>query len=185
MLHGELELLVGCTQIGHQVEAVVVRLLGVGAGAVNLVHNDHDRKACLDGMAKHEARLGHGALESIDKKQRAVRHLEHALDLATEVSMARGVDDVDLHALVLDGDVLRQNGDAALALLIVGVKHALFDLLVLAEGISRTQKLVDKRRLTMVDVGDNRDIADVLLFHLCSFFYILPACLRLLFDCFT
>ncbi len=52
-------------------------------------------------------------------KQRAVSHLEDALDLAAEVGMARSVDDVNLHALVLDGDVLRQNGNAALALLVV------------------------------------------------------------------
>ena len=136
-------------------------------------------------MTQHEARLGHGTLKRVDEKQRAVSHLEDALDLAAEVGMARSVDDVDLHALVLDGDVLRQNGDAALALLVVGVEHALLDLLILAEGIGRAQKLVDEGRLAVVDVSDDGDVANVLLFHLCSFFYNLPACLRLLFDCFT
>ena len=185
MLHRELELLVVRAEIRHQVEAVVVSLLGIGTGAVDLVHDNHDGKARLDSVAQHEARLGHGTLECVDEKQRAVSHLEDALDLAAEVGMARGVDDVDLHALVLDGDVLRQNGDAALALLVVGVEHALLDLLVLAEGIGRAQKLVDEGRLAVVDVSDDGDVANVLLFHLCSFFYNLPACLRLLFDCFT
>ena len=185
VLHRELELLVVCAEVRHQVEAVVVSLLRIGTGAVDLVHHDHDGKARLDSVTQHEARLGHGAFERVDEKQRAVSHLEHALDLAAEVGMARGVDDVDLHALVLDGDVLRQNGDAALALLVVGVEHALLDLLILAEGIGRAQKLVDEGRLAVVDVSDDGDVANVLLFHLCSFFYNLPACLRLLFDCFT
>ena len=185
VLHRELELLVVRAEVRHQIEAVVVRLLGVGAGAVDLVHNDHDRKTRLDSVTQHEARLGHGTLKRVDEKQSAVSHLQDALDLAAEVGMARSVDDVDLHALVLDGDVLRQNGDATLALLVVGVEHALLDLLILAEGIGRAQKLVDEGRLAVVDVSDDGDGANVLLFHLCSFFYNLPACLRLLFDCFT
>ena len=72
-------------------------------------------------MLENEARLRHGALEGIDQQQDTVGHLEHALDLATEVGVARRVDDVDLHVLVADGDILGEDGDAALALLVVGI----------------------------------------------------------------
>ena len=102
---------------------------------------------------------GHGALERVNEQQGAVGHLEHALDLAAEVGVARGVDDVDLDVLVLDGDVLGQNGDATLALLVVGVKDALLDLLVCAEGVRGAQELVHKRGLAVVDVGDDGDVA--------------------------
>jgi hypothetical protein len=45
------------------------------------------------------------------------------------------VDDVDALAVPHDGGVLRQDGDAALALQGVAVHHALDDLLVLAEHV--------------------------------------------------
>ena len=120
-------------------------------------------------MGKHEAGLGLGALVGIDDEQGAVGHVEHAFHLATEVGMARRVDDVDLHALVGDGDVLGKDGDAALALLIVGVEDALFHLLVLAENVGGPQKTVYEGGLAVVDVGDDSDVADVLLLHESSF----------------
>ena len=83
---------------------------------------------------QHEAGLRHGAFEGIDQQQHAVDHLQHALDLAGEIGVAGGIDDVDLDALIVNGGVLGQDGDAALALQIVGVHHALGHLLVLAEN---------------------------------------------------
>ena len=44
----------------------------------------------------------HGTLGGVNEKNCAVGHSEHALDLAAEVSVARGVDDVDLDASVFD-----------------------------------------------------------------------------------
>ncbi len=158
VLHGELELRVVRAEVHHEVEAVVEGLLGVGALAVDLVDAG-------DGVLQDEARLGHGALGRVDEQQGAVGHLEHALDLAAKVGVARGVDHVDLDALVLDGDVLREDRDATLALLVVGVKNPLLDLLVLAEGVGGLQHLVDQRGLAVVDVRDDCDVADVLLEH--------------------
>ena len=80
--------------------------------------------------------------------------------------MARGVDDVDLDVFVLDGDVLRQDGDASLALLVVGVEHALLYLLVRAEGVRGLQQLVHERGLAVVDVRDDGNVPDVLLAHM-------------------
>ena len=119
VLHGELKLVVGGAQVGHEVQAVVVGLLGVGARTIDLVDDDHDLKAGVDSVTQHEAGLGHGALKGIDQQQGAVGHTQHALDLAAKVGVARGVDDVDLNVLVLDRDVLGENRDAALALLVV------------------------------------------------------------------
>ena len=116
-------------------------------------------------MLQHEARLRHGALGGIDEQEGAVCHAQHALHLAAKVGVPRGVDDVDLHAVVLDGDVLGQDGDTALALLVIGVENALLDLLVLTEGAGGTQKLVDKCGLAVVYVSDDGDVTDVLLEH--------------------
>ena len=161
VLHGKLKLVVRGAEVGHEVEGVVHHGLGARTVTVDLVDHDHHGKAGVDGVAQDEARLGHGALGGVDEQQGAVRHAQDALDLAAEVGVAGGVDDVDLHALVLDGDVLGQDGDASLALLVVGVEHALLDLLVLAERVRGPQHLVDQRGLAVVDVRDDGDVPDV------------------------
>ena len=94
--------------------------------------------------------------------------------------MAGSVDDVDLGIAVLNGDVLGKDRDAALALLVVAVEHALFDLLVAAEHIGRVQKAVDERGLAMVDMRDDGYVTDVLLLHLLFFqFFLETATLHL------
>ncbi|VWM23859.1 Uncharacterised protein [Collinsella intestinalis] len=165
VLHRELKLLISCAKVGHQVEAVVVRLLGIGAGTVDLVDDDHDGKTGVDGVTQHETGLGHGALKSVDEQQRTVGHAQHALDLAAEVGVAWRIDDVDLHAVVVDGDILSQNGDAALALLVVGVEHAILDLLIGAEGASGAQQLVTQSGLAVVDVSDDGNVSKVVYAH--------------------
>ena len=165
----EIELLVGSAKLDHEVEYLVDGGFGVGVGAVDFVHDNHDAQAGLESVRKHETRLGLGALICVDDEQSAVGHVQHALDLTAEVGVARGVDDVDLHALVVDGDVLRQNGDAALTFLIIRVEHALLDLLILAEHVGCAQKAVDHRGFAMVDVRDDCHVAKVFLLHLVFF----------------
>ena len=165
VLHGELKLVVGGAQVGHEVQAVVVGLLGVGTRTIDLVDDDHDLKTGVDSVTQHEAGLGHGALKSVDQQQGAISHTQHALDLAAKVSVARGVDDVDLNVLVLDRDVLGENRNAALALLVVRIQDAVLDLLVGTEGVRGTQELVDHRRLAVVDVSDDGDVPQIVYAH--------------------
>jgi len=75
--------------------------------------------------------------------------------------VTRGVDDVDLHALVADRGVLRENGDALLALEVVGVHHPFGDVLVATEGARLPQQVIDERGLAMVNVSDDGDVTDV------------------------
>ena len=169
VLHGKLELVIIGTKVHHEVERVVEGALGVGAVAVDLVDDHHDAQAARDGVAQNKAGLRHGALSCVYQQQRAIGHLEHALHLATKVGVSRGVNDVNFDALVANGDVLSQDGDATLALLIVGVEDALLYLLVFAEGARCAQHLVYKGGLAMVDVRDDGNIADGLRKHVhCS-----------------
>src|ERR1051325_5439334 len=62
---------------------------------------------------------------------------------------------------VADGGVLRQDGDAALFLQVVGVHDALVHLLVGAYGAGLLEERVDERGRAVVDVGDDGDVADV------------------------
>ena len=84
---------------------------------------------------------------------------KHTLDFAAEIGMARRIDDIDMHAFVIDRAVLCKNSDAALALDIVGVHHAFGDVLMRGERAGLMQQLIHQRRLAMIDVGDDRDIA--------------------------
>ena len=62
----------------------------------------------------------------------------------------------------LDRRVLRQDRDAALPLLIVGVEGALHHLLVLPEGARELEHLIHQGGLAVIDVGHDRQVADLL-----------------------
>ena len=128
---------------------------------VDLVHDEDRREPGLERLAEHEAGLRERPLARIDEEEDAVHHRQPALDLASEVRVARRVDDVDLHAPVAHGRVLGQDRDALLALEVHGVEDALGHVLVLPEGAGLPEHRVDERRLPVVDVGDDGDVADV------------------------
>ena len=130
---------------------------------------DHDRlQAALQRLGEHEPRLRHGPLGRVDQQQGPVGHAQHALDLAAEIGVAGRVDEVDLHAPIVEGDVLGQDRDAPLALQVVRVEDAIAHQLAGAELAALTQQAVDQRRLAVVDVGDDGDIADVVATHWCQ-----------------
>ena len=60
----------------------------------------------------------------------------------------------------LDGGVLGQDGDAALALLGVGIHGPLLHALVVAERAREAEHGVDQRGLAVVDVGHDGQVAD-------------------------
>ena len=136
-----------------------------GVGAIDLV-DDHQRpQPALERLRQHEAGLRHGPFGRIDQHQGPVGHPQHAFHLAAEIGVAGRVDDVDLHALVGDGDILGQDRDAALAFQIVGVEDLLADQLAFAEPPALAQHAIDQARLAVVDVGDDGHVADVVATH--------------------
>ncbi len=159
--HREVELLVGRAEGGEQVEHLGVHLVGPGVLAVDLVDHDDRLDALGQRLADHELGLRQHALGGVDQHDGAVHHVQDALDLAAEIGVARGVDDVDAGALPLHAGDLGQDGDAALLFQVVAVQRALGDLLVLAERAGLAQQLVDQRGLAVVDVGDDGDVADI------------------------
>ena len=75
--------------------------------------------------------------------------------------MAGRIDDVDARVVPHHRGAFRQDGDAALALEVVRIERALHHLLVGAEGAALAQELIDQRRLAVIDMGDDGDVADV------------------------
>ena len=81
--------------------------------------------------------------------------------------MAGGIDEVELVLLavllrgVIQRDRMRLDGDAALALQIHGIEHLRLHLAVF-EAAANLDEAVCQRRLAVVNVGDDGEVADVL-----------------------
>ena len=157
-------------QVEEELVGLVDDLGDAGVGAVDLVDDQDDRQVGVQRLAQHEAGLRQRALAGVDEQHDAVDHRQAALDLATEVGVAGGVDDVDRHALrgagagVVDRGVLREDRDPLLALQVAGVHDPLGDtglLLVRGEGAGLVEHRVDQRGLAVVDVRDDRDVPEV------------------------
>ena len=166
-IHGvEVQLLVRGAEAVEQVEGLVEHPARARAGAVDLVH-DHDRlEAHRERLLGDEARLRHRAVHRVHQDQHRVDHRQHALDLASEVGVARGVDDVDAVFLAVrrgpaDGGVLGKDGDATFLFQVVAVHHAFGGDRALAEGARLLEQLVNKSGLAVVDVGDDGDVAEL------------------------
>ncbi len=112
--------------------------------AVDLVDGDDRLEADLQRLGDHELGLRQRTLGGIDQHDRAVHHVEDALDLAAEVGMARRVDDVDAGCAPQDRRDLGQDGDAALALEVIGIDRPFGHALVLAERARLLQQPVDQ-----------------------------------------
>ena len=158
----EIELVLGGAQVEHEFENLLLHLVRAAVGLVHLVDDDDGLLAHVQRLVQHEARLGHATFERVDQKEDAVRHVQHALHLAAEIAVAGSVDDIDFHAFVRDGHILRENGDAAFALQVVAVQDEVPQVLGPAHEIGLVDHPVHERRLAVVDVGDDGDIPDVL-----------------------
>ena len=78
--------------------------------------------------------------------------------------MSRRVNKVDLRALPDHLGSLSKDGDAAFAFLVVGVHYAIDNGCVGGECTCRTQQGVEKSGFTVVYVGNERNIAQILWF---------------------
>ena len=157
--HGGVQLLLCGIQVQQQLQHFVHDLVDTLVRAVNLV-DDHDHPmAQVQGTGEDEAGLGHGPFGGVHQEDDAVDHFQNPLHLAAEVSVARGVYNIDLHIAVLDGGVFGQNGNAALPLQVPGVHDPVLHFLVLPEGAALLEHLVHQGGLAMVHVGDDGDVS--------------------------
>jgi hypothetical protein len=141
----------------------------VAGRQVDLVEHRDDLEVVLDG----EVGVGHGlrlhTLGGVDDQHGALTGGQRARDLVGEVDVAGCVDQVELVGLTVarpvdDAHRLGLDRDAALALEV----HAVEQLLLHVAGGHRAGELEDaigQRRLAVVDVGDDREVADVLEVH--------------------
>src|SRR5699024_11479231 len=112
--NGKVQLLLGGTQFVEQIKGRNDGVIGPGTGSINLVDHHNGPQAQGQCLARHDARLRHGAFHRIHQQQYTIHHRQDALLLATKVCVAGRIDNIDVHAFVLHGAILGQNGNAAL-----------------------------------------------------------------------
>ena len=160
--HRKIELLVRGAQPVEQIECLLDHPFRTRRRPVHLVDDDDRPQPARQRLAGDERRLRHRSFDRVDQQQHRIHHRQRPLDLAAEIGVSGRIDDVDPPVLPVDRRVLGENGDAALAFQLVGVHHPLQHLAVRAQASRLSQQLVDQRRLAMVDVRDDRDVADMI-----------------------
>ena len=142
-------------------------LRGIGGRQVDLVDDrQHFQSLFQRRVAVRDALCLH-TLRGVHHQQRPLASRERPGHLVREVDVTGRVDEVeliDLAALGLEGerDALRLDGDPALALQIHGIQHLRLHLPGL-EAAALLDEPIGQRRFTVIDVGDDGEIADI--FH--------------------
>ena len=157
----ELDLRLVGVEVEEELVDLVDDLLGRASGRSTLLTTSTTGSLCSSALRSTNRVCGSGPSRRVDEQEHAVDHRQPALDLAAEVGVAGRVDDVDLHVAEPHGRVLGEDRDPLLALEVGRVHDALVDVLVLAERAGLPEHRVDERRLPVVDVRDDRDVAKV------------------------
>ena len=152
---------------------LVPRSFDVGGGQVDLVDDRDDFERVVDGKIGVRQGLRLDPLRRVDDEKRPLARGERTRHLVAEVDVTRRVDQVELVVFpvlrfVAETDRARLDGDAALAFEV----HIVEDLFLHLVQIKRPGLLEDavgKRRFPVVDMRDDREIANVLLFFGHSF----------------
>ena len=151
---------------GERLLQLVHHPLRIGAGQVDLVDDRDDRQLLLHGEVDVGERLRLDALRGVDDEDRALAGRERSAHLVREVDVARRVDQVELVGLAVGGVVVHAHGarldrDPLLALEVHRVEH-LRRHLALVDRVRRLEQPVRERRLPVVDVRDDAEVADAL-----------------------
>ena len=137
----------------------------MGRGQVDLVDGRHNVQIGVHGERRVRDGLRLDALRGVDNEHRALTGCQRARDLIGKVHVARRIDQIELIRLAIVGVIRHANGigldrDAALALDIHGVEQLRLHV-ALVDGMGELENAVTDRGLAMVDVRNNREVADV------------------------
>ncbi|MNM57247.1 hypothetical protein D3C81_684440 [compost metagenome] len=137
----------------------------IGLWQVDLVQHRHHFQALFDGRVAVGNRLSFNTLTGIDHQQRAFTSRQRAADFVGEVNVAGGVNEVQLVVDTIFGFVIQSNavsldGDPALTLKVHGIQYLGFHF-TLGQAAAHLDEAIGQRRLAMVNVGDDGEIADM------------------------
>ncbi|MNZ36217.1 hypothetical protein D3C78_536310 [compost metagenome] len=137
----------------------------IGLWQVDLVQHRHHFQALFDRRVAVGNRLRFNALTGVDHQQRAFTGRQRTADFVGEVDVAGGVNEVQLvvdtvFGFVIQSNAVRLDGDPALALEVHGVQDLGFHF-ALGQAATHLDEAIGQRRLAMVNVGDDGEIADM------------------------
>ena len=160
---------IDCGVLADQLAHLAGHALGLGARQVDLVQARDQLQARLDRQVGVGDRLRLHALRGVDDQQRALARRQRARHLVGEVDVPGRVDQVQLVGLAVARRVehahrLRLDRDAALALQVHRVQQ-LRAHLARGDRVRQLEDAIGQRRLAVVDVRDDREVADVRLVH--------------------
>ena len=155
--------------IGDDCQAIfnlALHALGLGRGKVDFVDEWNNLEVSVHGHHGIGDRLSLNALRGVNHEHRAFARRKASAHFIGEVDVAWGVDKVELVLLTIVGGIgdahgLAFDGDTTLALDIHGIEQLLFHV-ALGYRAGKLENAVGKRRLAMVDMGDDAEIANEL-----------------------
>ena len=80
--------------------------------------------------------------------------------------MTRRVNDVDLYALPVEGDVLGEDRDAAFPLQVIGIENAVLRQLSVTKQAALTEHCVDQRGFAVIDVSNDGNVSEIVASHI-------------------
>ena len=155
----EIQLVIISIQLHKELQDLIVNIINALVWAVNLVDNNDRLQLLLKSLSQNVLGLRHRTLKGIYQQQNTINHVQYTLNLAAEISMARGINNIYLGALIHDSSILGKNSNTALTLQIARVHNALCYLLVGAENMALLQHSINQGSLAMVDMGNNSNIS--------------------------
>ena len=132
---------------------------------IDLVDSRHDVQVGIHGERGVGDGLSLDALRGVDDQHCALAGGQRTRNLVGKVHVARRIDQVELIRLAVvgiigDADGIGLDRDAALALDIHRVEQLRLHV-ALVDGMGELEDAVTDRGLAMVDVRNNREVADV------------------------
>ncbi len=138
--------------------------VGIGLRQIDLVHHRDDVEAVLDREICVRERLRFDPLRGVDDEDGAFTRLQRPGYLVREVHVTGRVDEVELVPLPRHAHGLCLDRDPPLALQLHRVEH-LFSHVARGDGVRHLEDAIGERRLAVVDVRDDREVADLALVH--------------------
>jgi len=153
----------------HHLDAVrLAQLLQhvVEIGILSVEASDHDdpRRLRLLELIPNGLRADLHPCGRVDQDDRGIGHAQSGMTVAGKVGEPRGVEEVDLGAVVGERGEGHVDGDAALVLLGIGVEdaRAVVHLAQTCRGADEMEQRLDERGLAGAAVTGDRDVADAL-----------------------
>ncbi len=137
---------------------------GVGLRQVDLVRDRQQLEVVLDRQVRVRHRLRLDSLRRVDDEHRALARLQRPRDLVREVHVSGSVDQVQLVPLPRHPHGLGLDRDPALAFEVHRVEH-LGAHVASRDRVRDLEDAIGQRRLPVVDVGDDREVADAFQVH--------------------